>query len=86
MNPADFNPADPFAMLRQLWQNATPSSAQPFMPPMTDAEIERKLSELRVIEGWLTMSLGMLSMQIKAYEMQRAAMAALKPKAPNQAD
>lgn len=79
MSSSEFNPGDPFAMFRQLWQNATPPSAQPFMPPMTEADIERKIAELRVVETWLTMNLGMLSMQIKALEMQKAALAALKP-------
>jgi hypothetical protein len=79
MSTPEFNPADPFAMMRQIWQAATPSSAQPFMPPMSEEDITRKLAELQVVENWLTMSLGMLSMQIKALEMQRAAMAALKP-------
>jgi len=83
MSTPEFNPADPFAMLRQLWQNATPASAQPFMPPMNEADIERKLAELHVVEGWLTMNLGMLAMQIKALEMQKAAMAALKPNTPS---
>lgn len=77
---ADYNPADPFALFRQLWQNATPPGAQPFMPPMTEADIERKIAELKVVETWLTMNLGMLSMQIKALEMQKAALSALKPK------
>jgi hypothetical protein len=78
MSSPEFNPSDPFAMFRQLWQNATPPAAQPFMPPMTEADIERKIAELRVVESWLTMNLGMLSMQIKALEMQKAAIAALK--------
>ncbi|MFC3531944.1 PhaM family polyhydroxyalkanoate granule multifunctional regulatory protein [Vogesella facilis] len=77
---ADFNPADPFAMFRQLLQSATPPGAQPFLPPMTVEEVERKLAELRVVETWLTMNLGMLSMQIKTLEMQKAALAAMQPK------
>lgn len=76
----DFNPSDPFALFRQLMQSATPPGAQPFLPPMSEEEIERKLAELRVVEGWLTMNLGVLSMQIKTLEMQKAALAALKPK------
>jgi hypothetical protein len=78
MSTPEFNPADPFAMMRHLWQAAAPTSAQPFMPPMSEEDIARKLSELHVIESWLTMSLGMLSMQIKTLEMQQAALAALK--------
>ncbi len=77
---ADFNPADPFALFRELWQTATPPGAQPFLPPMSEEEIDRKLAELKVVEGWLTMNLGVLSMQIKTLEMQRAAIVALKPK------
>ena len=69
---ADFNPSDPFAFLRQFWPQGG--------SPMSEEEIERKIGELRVIENWLTMSMGMLSMQIKALEMQKAAMAALKPR------
>ncbi|AVY92693.1 MULTISPECIES: PhaM family polyhydroxyalkanoate granule multifunctional regulatory protein [Microvirgula] len=76
---ADFNPSDPFAFLRQFWPQGG-SPMQPFMPPLSEEEIERKIGELRVIENWLTMSMGMLSMQIKALEMQKAAMAALKPR------
>lgn len=76
----EFNPADPFAFFRQWMHSATPVSAQPFLPPMTEEEIERKLAELRVVEGWLTMNLGMLSMQIKTLEIQKVAVAALKPK------
>lgn len=75
----DFNPADPFAFLRQFWEQAAPSSTQPFMPPLTEQELERKLVELRVVEHWLTMNLGMLSMQIKALEMQKTAFATLRP-------
>ncbi|WP_088968161.1 PhaM family polyhydroxyalkanoate granule multifunctional regulatory protein [Vogesella sp. LIG4] len=76
----DFNPADPFAMFRQLLQSATPPGAQPFLPPMTEEEVDRKIAELKVVETWLTMNLGMLAMQIKTLEMQRAALAALRPK------
>ncbi|AXK40583.1 PhaM family polyhydroxyalkanoate granule multifunctional regulatory protein [Crenobacter cavernae] len=77
---ADFNPNDPFALLRQFWQNATPPGAQPFLPPMSEEEIERRITELKVVEGWLTMNLGALAMQIKTLEMQKATLAALKPK------
>ncbi|HJV05876.1 PhaM family polyhydroxyalkanoate granule multifunctional regulatory protein [Paludibacterium denitrificans] len=77
---ADFNPTDPFSLFRQLWQNSTPPGAQPFLPPMSEEEIERKQAELRVVESWLTMNLGMVAMQIKTLDMQKAALAALTPK------
>jgi hypothetical protein len=42
------------------------------------AEIERKIGELKVIEGWLTMSLHMMQMSIKTMELQKASLEALR--------
>ncbi|MBV8646911.1 PhaM family polyhydroxyalkanoate granule multifunctional regulatory protein [Paludibacterium sp.] len=86
MSSTDFNPADPFALFRQMWQNAAPAAAQPFMPPLTEEDIERRIGELKVVEAWLAMSQGMLSMQIKTLEMQKAALAALTPSSPKKKD
>jgi hypothetical protein len=40
-------------------------------------EVERKIGELRIIEGWLTMSLNMIRMSIKTLELQHASLEAL---------
>jgi len=42
------------------------------------AEIEKKISELRVIEGWLSMSLNFMQMSIKTLELQKASLEALR--------
>lgn len=42
------------------------------------AEIERKISELKVIEGWLQMSLNLMQMSIKTMELQKASLEALR--------
>ena len=42
------------------------------------AEIEKKISELRVIENWLTMSVNFMQMSIKTLELQKASMEALR--------
>ena len=42
------------------------------------AEIERKINELRVIEGWLAMSLNMMQMSIKTMELQKASLEAMR--------
>ncbi len=58
--------------------------AAPFPNPMTmfatldPAEIERKIGELRVIEGWLAMSLNFMQMSIKTLEWQKASLEALR--------
>ena len=41
-------------------------------------EIERKIGELRVIEGWLQMSLNLMQMSIKTMELQKASLEALR--------
>lgn len=40
-------------------------------------EVERKIGELRIIEGWLAMSLNMMQMSIKTLELQHASLQAL---------
>jgi hypothetical protein len=40
-------------------------------------EVERKIGELRVIEGWLAMSLNLMQMSIKTLELQKASLEAL---------
>ena len=42
------------------------------------AEIERKIGELRIIEGWLAMSLNMTQMSIKTLELQKASLEAMR--------
>lgn len=42
------------------------------------AEVDRKIGELRVIEGWLAMTLNLMQMSIKTLELQRASLAALQ--------
>ena len=42
------------------------------------AELERKIVELRVIEGWLQMSLNLMQMSIKTMELQKASLEALR--------
>lgn len=42
------------------------------------AEVERKIGELKVIEGWLAMSLNLIQMSIKTLELQLASLEALQ--------
>jgi hypothetical protein len=45
------------------------------------AEVERKIGELRIIEGWLAMSLNLMQMSIKTLELQKASLEALQASA-----
>ena len=42
------------------------------------AEIERKINELKVVEGWLQMSLNLMQLSIKTMELQKASLEALR--------
>ena len=56
-------------------------------PTINIEEIERKLAELKSVENWLKMNLGLLQMTIKTLEMQKAGLEALSggaaPHAPD---
>jgi len=62
----------------------TAGGAMPFPNPaalfatLDPAEVERKIGELRIIEGWLQMSLSMMQMSIKTMELQKASLEALR--------
>jgi hypothetical protein len=51
-------------------------------PTISVEEIERKLGELRSVENWLKMNLGLLQMTIKTLEMQKTALETLAGGAP----
>jgi hypothetical protein len=44
---------------------------------LNPVEVERKIGELRIIEGWLSMSLNLTQMSIKTLELQLASLEAL---------
>jgi len=62
-----------------------PNPASMFMA-LDPAEVERKIGELKVIEGWLTMSLNLMQMSIRTLELQKASLEALRGSAPLKSD
>ncbi len=66
---------DPFALFNQFWKN---NGNNPFMPPLSEEEIDRKIAECKTVEQWLTMQIGMLQMTVKTLELQKASIAAFK--------
>jgi hypothetical protein len=63
---------------------AGPAGGMPFPNPaamfatLDPVELERKIGELRVVEGWLQMSLNMMQLSIKTMELQKASLEALR--------
>jgi hypothetical protein len=89
---------NPFGLpMPGLMPQASPEApgAMPGMPfpnpaamfaALDPVEVERKINELKVIEGWLAMSLNMMQMSIKTMELQKASLEAMRaghPRASN---
>jgi hypothetical protein len=62
-----------------------PNPATMFMA-LDPAEVERKIGELKVIEGWLAMSLNLMQMSIRTLELQKASLEALRGSTPGKSD
>lgn len=69
---------DPLEALRQMW--ASVGMPLPGMPvPTVDIEeLDKRIADLRTVEGWLEMNLHMLRMTVQGLETQRATLAAIK--------
>lgn len=78
-SPAESGTASPFqALMGGMMPGMLPFPNPAAMFAALDpAEIERKIGELRIIEGWLAMSLNITQMSIKTLELQQASLEAL---------
>ena len=59
-------------------RDAVSQSRRRCSPRSIPAEVERKINELKIIEGWLAMSLNMMQMSIKTMELQKASLEAMR--------
>jgi hypothetical protein len=71
-------PQDPFEMFRRLWGPLGVPLPGMSMPTLDPAELEKRIAELRSVEGWLTMNLNMVKFSIQGLEVQRAALIAMR--------
>ncbi|WP_459616501.1 PhaM family polyhydroxyalkanoate granule multifunctional regulatory protein [Bordetella sp. 2513F-2] len=69
-------------MMRQAWSGLMGpgglAQSVPMAPPMNLEELDRRIAELRTVEGWLRMNLSMLGSAIQGMEVQRATIATLR--------
>lgn len=71
-------PQDPFEAFRRLWGPLGVPVPGLAMPTLDPQEIEKRIAELKSVEGWLAMNLNMLRMAIQGLEMQKAALQAMR--------
>lgn len=70
---------DPMNFMRNLWGNMGGFNLPGMVTPTFDVnELEKRISDLKAVEGWLRMNLSMLQMTIQGLEMQRATLSVVQ--------
>jgi hypothetical protein len=75
-------PKDLFEFMQKMWNPMSFPIPGMLAPTVNIEEIDKKISELRTVETWLTMNIGFVQMTIKTLEMQKAALESLSAGAP----
>jgi len=71
-------PQDPFEMFRRLWGPLGVPVPGMAMPTLDPDEVEKRIADLRSVEGWLGMNLNMVKLSIQGLEMQKLALQAMR--------
>lgn len=69
---------DPLDFLKNMWSGMGFSLPGMVTPTLDVNEIDKQITNLKTVEGWLKMNLNMLQMSIQGLEMQRATLAAMQ--------
>lgn len=74
---------DPMDFLKRLWGNIGTPLPGMSIPTLDTGELDKRITDLKAVEGWLKMNLNMLQMSIQALEVQRATLSALQVMSQN---
>ena len=69
---------DPLNFMRNMWGNMGFSLPGMVAPTFDIEEIDKRIKDLKAVEGWLRMNLSMLQMTIQGLEMQRTSISAVQ--------
>lgn len=69
---------DPLEFMKGMWSNMGFSLPGMVAPTFDTDEIEKRIHDLKAVEGWLRMNLSMLQMTIQSLEMQRSTLTAVR--------
>jgi hypothetical protein len=72
------NPNDPLAFVRSLWSGMGVSMPGMTVPTFDVDELDKRIKDMKAVEGWLRMNLSMLQMTIQGLEMQRSTLGAVQ--------
>ena len=71
-------PSDPMEFLKSLWGTTGMPLPGLVTPTLDTNELEKRIADLKAVEGWLKTNLGILQMTIQGLEVQRATLAAMQ--------
>ncbi|MEY2631373.1 MAG: hypothetical protein RIR00_27 [Pseudomonadota bacterium] len=72
-------PHDPLDFVRSMWGNSSGFALPGMVTPTFDVEeLEKRITDLKAVEGWLRMNLSMLQMTIQGLEMQKTTLSAVR--------
>lgn len=69
---------DPLEFMKGMWGNMGFSLPGMVTPTFDVDELEKRIHDLKAVEGWLRMNLSMLQMTIQSLEMQRSTLTAVR--------
>lgn len=69
---------DPLEFLKGMWGSMGFAVPGMVTPTLDVNELDKRITDLKTVEGWLRMNLNMLQMSIQGLEMQRATLAAMQ--------
>ena len=69
---------DPLNFMRNLWGNMGFTLPGMVAPTFDIEELDKRIKDMKAVEGWLRMNLSMLQMTIQGLEMQRTTVSAVQ--------
>ena len=66
----DKNAQDPLEFVRGMWNNMGFSLPGMVTPTLDVEELDKRITDMKAVEGWLKMNLNMLQMSIQGLEMR----------------
>ena len=74
----DQSTKDPLEFVRGMWSNMGFNLPGMVTPTLDVDELDKRIADMKAVEGWLKMNLNMLQMTIQGLDMQRATIATVQ--------
>lgn len=75
---------DPLEFLKSMWGGMGFALPGMVTPTLDVGELDKRITDLKAVEGWLKMNLNMLQMSIQGLELQRATLSAFRTMSQSQ--